>query len=147
VVGGEFTTARFEVEQEGRFLGGCHGNDACLTHTSRLHDTLLSGIIGYAKTAGRTRVLFLGGVGVTGPPIVDGVEWIIYDAGDGSAPATTKDHLLAFSGGLDVLHMLGSRGALVISARYSFIERYQLIYLGMEPHVFRAGVGIRLRIN
>lgn len=131
------------------YVGGPYLNESlCHTHTSRLHDALLSGMVGYAKSAGSTRVLFLGGIGVIlDSPTIDGVEQTIYDIGDQSAPATVRNHLLALTGGLDVLRTLGSRGALVISERYSHVERYGLSYLGIGPHVFRIGVGIRVRIN
>ena len=61
VAAGEFTTARFELQQAGRLVGGS-GMGEGVAHTSRLQDSLLSGLIGYAMSAGRTRVLFLGGI-------------------------------------------------------------------------------------
>src|SRR6478736_400152 len=63
VAAGEFTSAIFTVEQSGRLVSGCAISSLeCTTHTSSWHDHLLSGLIGYATSTGRTRGVFLGGV-------------------------------------------------------------------------------------
>jgi hypothetical protein len=70
---GEFTTARYSQEQEGRLIEGCTLSTPCLPHTTTLHDSILSGLVGYAHTDGRTRVQFVGGIGARlDSPEIDG---------------------------------------------------------------------------
>jgi hypothetical protein len=135
VASGEFTTARFERQQYGRLVGGSGINEG-IAHTSRLHDSLLSALFGYAKSADRTRVLFLGGISVRlDEPTVDHVT-----RDSGASPA-------AVTGGIDVLRMLGERTTLVVGGRYSAVSRKHLASLGVGPHVLRIAAGIRVRVN
>jgi hypothetical protein len=135
-VAGEITTARFELQQSGRLVGGPGMNEGA-PHTTRLHDSLLSGFIGYATPPGATRVLFLGGIGkLLDSPTVDGV-----------ARQSTASAIVP-TGGVDLLRTLGARSSLIIGGRYSFAERnLNLTYLGIGPHLLRFGVGLRIRIN
>ena len=55
---------------------------------------------------------------------------------------------LAFSGGVDLLHRVSERTDLLIPGRYTFNQRdTRLQYLGIGPHIIRAGVGVRIRLN
>lgn len=147
VVAGEFTMARYELIQYGRLVGGFGPNEGA-PHTSRLNDSLLSGLVGYGKTTGRTRALFLGGIGlILDSPTVDGVPQTIQDPPDGSTLGAATNFPLAVTGGIDVLRTLGTRTTLVVGGRYAFVERKNLNYLGIGPHVLRIGAGIRVRIN
>jgi hypothetical protein len=136
VVAGEISTARFERQQSGRLVGGPGINEGA-PHTSRLHDTLLSGFIGYATPPGATRTLFLGGIGkLLDSPTVDGVD------------RESTSSAIVLTGGVDVWRTLGARSSLVVSGRYSFAARdINLVYLGIGPHLLRLGVGLRVRIN
>jgi hypothetical protein len=102
-----------------------------------LHDTLLSGFIGYATPPGATRVLFLSGIDkLLDSPTVDGV------ARESTASA------IVLTVGVDLLRTLCARSSLIIGGRYSFAERnLNLTYLGIGPHLLRIGVGLRVRIN
>ena len=96
---------------------------------------MLSGLVGYAESAGRARALWLGGRSmVLGSPTVDGVA-----RGSGST--------FAFTGGLDIHLMLGGRAALIIGGRYSRVQGRPQRSLGIGPHVMRIGMGIRVRTN
>lgn len=133
---GEFTTAQFQMVQAGRLISG-FGADELADRISEWRDSLLSGLVGYVHPWGNhTRLLYLGGVSMrTGELRIDGE---VKDVD------TSK---VGVTGGVDVLRMFGTRSALVISARYSFIDRKDMISYGIGPHVFRIGAGIRLRIN
>lgn len=134
VVAVEFTTARLAVEQSGRLLSGW-GSEG-IVHTSRLRDSLLNGLVGYAVSAGPTRLLMLGGLGIRlDEPTVDGVT----RESDASS--------LVFTGGLDVVQDLGRRMGLVFTGRYSIVRRGSLDFLGVGPQVLRVGAGIRVRLN
>jgi hypothetical protein len=137
VVGAEYTTAFFELEQSGRLVAG-EGTIA----TTRLHDSLLTGLMGYA-TVGTTRVQVVGGVGarLDSPTVND-------EPRDGAN--SNKDEPLPFvlSGGVDVLRKVGDRTALLFGARYSFNEREEVQqYLGVGPHLLRITAGLRFTLN
>ena len=71
---------------------------------------------------------------------IDGVDRGKYD--------TEETQLVGLTGGIDLLHPLSSRVQLAINARYTFNERHlTLQYLGIGPHVVRAGAGVRIRLN
>lgn len=139
VVIGELTTARFEQQQSGRLVPGSDGG--LRTVVTQLHDTIVSALVGKAVTAGRTRVQFVGGAGmVIDQPTADGAD--IYDSG------IEEQNRLVLTGGIDLQAPAGARAAFVISARYSYNERAeQAQFLGIGPHIFRVGAGIRVRLN
>lgn len=141
VVAAEWSTARFEQEQSGRLVGGAFPNES-VPHTTRLHDSLLSGLVGYAWSAGRTRVVVLGGLGVKlDEPTIDGEPREPFEVGDEPLPFVP-------TGGLDVLQPLNSRTAFIAGARYSYIDRAENHrYLGIGGHVLRLGAGIRVRLH
>lgn len=139
VVMGELTTARFEQEQAGRLVPGSDGGSR--TVVTQLHDTIVSALIGQSVGAGRTRFQFVAGVGIVlDSPVVGDIN--LYENG-GEDPGR-----FVLTGGIDVLHPAGARAAFTLSARYSHIERNeQAQYLGIGPHIFRFGAGIRFRLN
>ena len=142
VVAGELTTARFTQEQSGRLVEGCTGTSPCVDHTTKLHDSLLSGLVGYAWSGGNTRVMILGGASAKlDEPTIDGEPREPFEVGDEPFPFVP-------TGGVDVLQSLNSRTALIVGARYSFIDRAENHqYLGIGPHVLRIAAGIRVRLN
>jgi hypothetical protein len=137
----EYTTAHFEREQGGRLVDGVYGGGG--PHTTRLKDSLLSGLAGYVAGTGTTRVMILGGVSAKlDLPTVDGVEREDLESED------ENTFPLVFTGGVDVIRALSGRVSLTFGARYSFIDRkVSLQYLGIGRDVLRAGVGIRVRLN
>ena len=139
VFAAEYSTARFEKEQYGRLVRGSFPFDG-IPATTRFHDSTLSVLAGYA-TAGRTRAVFLAGVSAKlDRTTIDGVDREKYD--------TEETQLVGLTGGIDLLHPLSSRVQLAINARYTFNERHlTLQYLGIGPHVIRAGAGVRIRLN
>jgi hypothetical protein len=142
VVAVELTTARFEQQQSGRLVGGGFPGDS-VPHTTRLHDTLLSGLVGYAWLARTTRVVILGGLSAKlDDPTVDGEPREPFDV-EGEEPLPFVP-----TGGGDVLISLNSRTALSVGARYSFVDRPENHrYLGIGRHILRIAAGIRVRIN
>jgi len=142
VVGAEYSTAFFEQEQSGRLVGGSGPNEGA-PHTTRLRDSLLSGLIGYRVGASNTRVLLLGGIGATlDSPTIDGVPR------DPDASLEEDGLPFVLSGGVDVLQRLNPRTSLVIGARYTLIDRPETHrYLGIGRHLLRASTGLRIRLN
>lgn len=117
VAAAEYTTARFEGQVAGRLING-GGADQGRSRKAELQDSLLVGLVGYAKSAGRTRVLFLGGGGVAlNGESLDGVP-------------------RPFQEGLKLL---------ITGGRYAWVDRKDSLLIG--PHVFRIGAGMRVRIN
>ena len=139
VIAAEYTTAFYEQEQNGRLVLGGFPLES-VPATTRLRDSLLHVMAGYA-THGATRTVFLGGVSIKlDRATIDDVEAEEYET-DPASP-------LAFTGGIDVLRRLADRADLLITGRYTFNPRdTRLQYLGIGPHIIRAGVGVRIRIN
>jgi len=139
VIAGEYTTARFKHVQSGRLVLGGYPLEG-IPATTRLKDSLLSILAGYAKGES-TRLVLLGGISLRlDRPTINDVEAEEYDNGETVLPA--------FTGGVDVLHPLSSRVKLLISGRYTYNERdTRQQYLGIGPHVIRAGAGIRIKLN
>ena len=138
VVAAEYSTAFFKQEQSGRVVVG-----EGILATTRLRDSLLTGLIGYSTGAGNTRVQFLGGVSARlDLPTIDG-EPVDPDRSNKN-PALP----IVLSTGIDLLQTLNRRTALVIGARYSFNDRHEIHqYLGIGPHILRVAGGIRIRLN
>lgn len=132
----EFSTARFAREQAGRLVPGGSG-------TTRLHDSLLSFLAGFAQTTGKTRVQFLlGGSALLDSPTVNGT--------DVKALLSDSDSVLPIqpTGGIDVFRSIFPRSTIVVGARYAYLERAEnLRYLGIGPHLLRIGAGIRIRLH
>jgi hypothetical protein len=141
VVAAEWSTARFEQEQSGRLVGGAFPYES-VPHTTRLHDSLLSGLVGYAWSAGRTRVVILGGVGTRlDEPTIDGEPREPFEVGEERLPFVP-------TGGIDVLQPLSSRAAFVVGARYSYVDRPENhSYLGIGGQILRIAAGVRVRLH
>jgi hypothetical protein len=139
VIATEYTTAFYEQEQSGRLVLGPFPLEG-MPATTKLRDSLLHVMAGYA-TKGATRTVFLGGVSFKlDRATIENVEADEYET-DPASP-------LAFTGGVDVLHRLAERTDLLFTGRYTFNPRdTRLQYLGIGPHIIRAGVGLRIRIN
>jgi hypothetical protein len=139
VIGAEYTTAWFEQEQSGRLVLGGFPLES-IPATTKLRDSMLSILAGYA-TSGSTRIAFLGGGARLDRTTIDGVEAEKYDNDE-------EGELLPITGGVDVMRSLSSRAQFVISGRYTYNQRHtRLQYLGIGPHVIRAGAGVRIRLN
>jgi hypothetical protein len=108
VVAGEYSTVRFEKVQNGRLVLGGFPLEG-VPATTRLHDSLLTVLAGYAK-GGSTKVVFLGGISVRlDRPTIDDVEAEDYENDEGVLPPLT--------GGVDVIHSVSSRAQVLITAR------------------------------
>jgi hypothetical protein len=152
IVAGEFSTAWFETEQSGRLVPApCPPNtpsNECPfvggISTTQLNDSLLGALVGYSAQRGVTQVQVLGGAyfpldrpTVNGQPLPES-----------TASDTQPDLPVALGGGLDVVQGVATRAALVIGARYIYVPRDEPSqFLGIGPHLIRAGVGVRIRLN
>jgi opacity protein-like surface antigen len=140
---GEFTTARYELEQQGRVVPNCSRiprSFECTATTTKLHDSLVTGLVGYAFSAGRTKTLLLGGVS----SLVDSATTNgLSIHGDESV-----NRGIGFTGGLGALVSLSPRVSIDVGARYTFIERSDReIEIGAGSSIFRVLGGIRVRLN
>lgn len=139
----EITTARFELEQRGRVIpGNCiriPQSSEC-TSTTRLHDSLLTGLVGYARSDEPTRTLFLGGIStLLDSATTNGVS--IHDTVDVGAR-------IGFTAGVDVWIAAARRIAVSVGARYTYIARTeQEIEIGAGSSVLRILGGLRVRLN
>ena len=139
----EITTARFELEQEGRVIpGNCirlPQSSQCRS-TTRLHDSLLTGLVGYVRSSGSTRMLFMGGIStLLDSATTNGVS--IHDGVDVGAR-------LAVTAGVDVLISAAPRIAFSVGARYTYLPRTdQEIAIGAGSNVLRILGGLRVRLN
>ena len=135
----EFTKAWYEQQQSGRLVRGPFPQES-IPATTRLHDSLLSFLAGYA-TGGSTRLVFLGGVSLRlDRPTIDDVEAEDYENDEEVMPAIT--------GGVDLIHPVSSRVQVLITGRYTFNERdLRQQYLGIGPHIIRAGAGVRIKLD
>ena len=140
VVAAEFTTARFEVAQWGRLVPG---PDDGSTRT-RLRDSLLSALIGYATRPRPTRLhLLLGAAWRLDDPVVTGTP-----GGDIVIGEDENAFPLVLTGGIDILHPVTPRLSLSFGARYTLIERPEAReFLGIGSSVLRIGGGVRVRVN
>ena len=139
-IAGEYSTAHYEQIQDGRLVLGPFPLEHVPAET-RLKDSLLTVLAGWATRGATTRVVFLGGVSLRlDRPTINDVEAEDYDNDDSVLPA--------FTGGVDLIHPLGARAQLLITSRYTFNERdTRLQYLGIGPHIIRVGAGVRIRLN
>jgi hypothetical protein len=137
VIEAEFTTARFTAEQVGRVVSGCSGTSPCVPHHTTLHDSMLTGLVGYAQLNGPTRVIWLAGIGT----LLDSATL------DGESIGTLSgESWLALTGGVDIVRSIGDRAALVFGGRYSFVDR-QGPALGIGRDIVRVAGGVRIRLN
>ena len=138
VIAAEYSTAFFEQEQSGRVVAG-----EGIVATTRLRDSLLTGLLGYATSAGSVRAQVVGGVSARlHSPTVNG------EPRDGSDSLKSKAFPLVVTGGVDILSSLGQRASLLLGARYSFNDRHEVQqYLGIGPHLLRFMIGARIRLN
>ena len=141
-VAAEFSRAWYEQQQSGRLVLGPYPLDG-VGATTELHDSLLFALTGYAIGSGPTRIRLVGGVAYRlDRPTVDNERRDDF--------GRDQDHLfpLAPTGGVDIMRSIGTRAALFLTARYTYLERDEsLQYLGIGAHVLRAGGGLRVKLN
>lgn len=153
VVAAEFSTAWYEQQQSGRLVPapcppgtpGTPSNECSFVGgvgTTALNDSMIGGLLGYSMRGATTQVDILGGAyWLLDRPTVNGVSLADGNEDEGDFP-------LSLGGGLDVLFAVGPRTALVVGGRYTYLQRDEhWRYLGIGPHVVRAGVGVRIRLN
>jgi opacity protein-like surface antigen len=140
---GEFTTARYEIDQTGRVVPNCSRiprSFECTATPTKLHDSMLTGLAGYAFSGGRTKTLFLGGVSsIVDSATTNGI----------SIHGDDDDHSgIGFTGGLGALVSITPRVAIDFGARYTFIKRSDReIEIGAGSSIFRILGGVRVRLN
>ena len=139
VVATEYTTAYYKKEHSGRAVLGGFPLEHVLA-TTRLRDSYLSAMLGYA-TKGTTRLVFFGGLSARlGLTTINGEDAERFQGED--------DEMWPVTGGMDIVRPIASRAQFVITGRYTYDRRSsRLTQLGIGPHVIRGGVGVRIRVN
>lgn len=129
----EFSSARMKTVQRGRLVGGG-------PVTTALDDSMLIGMIGWAKGVHHRFTLLAGGGRSFGTPSIDG-ETLADDNIDNRSR-------FVLTAGLNAAHHLSSRMSLVGTARYLKLTRTSRVdELGISDHVYRFGAGLRIRLN
>jgi hypothetical protein len=144
----EYSMSFLSREQRGRLVPGPRpptpdGSFVGGSVTTKLRDSLLSGLVGYAiRRSGQTRAIVLFGLALRlDDPRID------HTTGDTVVDAE-DDSRFALTGGFDVLRPLSPRLSVTGGVRYALIPRSrQHQYLGIGPHLIRGGVGLRFAIN
>lgn len=127
-ISGEFTQTTYSVE-----------HSAESDDPSTLRQSLVSGYLGYTVRTVSVTASFLGGAG-----------WVSEElALTGFETEHPLEPPLAVGGGVEVAIRLSAPLALVTSAKYtSLLGRHETQdVLGMTSHLFRFGVGLRLRVK
>lgn len=135
LLGAEFSTASYEVEQSGRLVGGS-GADQGRVWLSQSRDSLLVGLLGREVGTGRARGHLVGGAGIASSSVSrDGVS-------------LENSRRPAFTAGADLLIGASTRVAWIFGARYTFVARDEdAAYRGLGNHVIRTTAGLRIRVN
>lgn len=144
---GELSTTRaFEQFQSGRLVWANRSN---FSHegsaTTRLRDTLISALAGYATSGPSRRVVFAGGISYVHPTLKQDDLVVEDQVGDFGLGGRRR---YALTGGSDLQQRLSPRAALVIGARYSWLGRSEIAdQTGAGAHLLRIGAGVRIRLN
>jgi len=141
---GEFSTVvPYEQEQSGRLVDTRRDAFHSGMSSTRLQDTLISGLIGFAPGASRHLRIVGGASWLHTAMTEDGIdveEFGFEDFGE--------YRRLALTGGADVRAPLSERVSLIFSGRYSWIDRSEVARdLGAGTHVIRASGGLRIRLH
>jgi hypothetical protein len=134
----EFSRTAIEVTQTGRLVSG--------TATGQLQDSLFSFLAGASvwSSPNGSLVALAGLSAVAGEPSQDEIP---IDAQNDPA-AQEGNRSIAFTGGLSLARSFGGRLGLIASAKYSALPRSRRAEeLGVGTHLFRVGVGLRIRLT
>lgn len=146
LIGELSTTRELEQFQTGRLVWANRSN---FSHegaaTTRLRDTLISGLVGYAASTSTQRVVFAGGLSYVRTTLRQDALDVEDQVGDYGLEGRRR---FAVTGGIDVLQKMSTRISLVIGGRYSWLRRAEVSdQTGAGEHILRIGAGIRVRLN
>ena len=145
LIGELSTTAAFEQFQTGRLIWA---NTDRLSRegsaTTRLRDTLISGLAGYAPANPTRRVVFAGGLSYVHTMLMED-DLVVEDQTEFGLEGKRR---FALTGGIDLVQRLSSRASLVIGGRYSWLGRPEVAdQTGAGEHIFRIGAGVRFGLG
>ena len=138
---GVFLTAimRSGLTISGEFTQSNYSTDPGDADASTLRQSLASGYIGYTVRGASVMASFLGGAG-----------WVSEElALSGNDTEHPLEPPLSVGGGVDVAFRMSAPLSIVTSAKYTWLAgRHETQdALGMTSHVFRFGVGLRIRVK
>ena len=145
VIGEVSTTSAFEQFQTGRLIWANRNRFSSEgSATTRLRDTLFSGLVGYTTSKGSQRTSFVGGISGVMTTLTEDDLVVVEQSEFG------KDgrRLYALTGGIDFLQRVSPSVSIVIGGRYSWLGRSELQdQTGAGEHIYRIGAGVRIALG
>jgi hypothetical protein len=145
-IGEVSTTLAFEQVQTGRLVWANRSNFSHEgTATTRLRDTLVSALAGYAVSTATSHVVVSGGLSYVRTTLKQD-ELVVEDqVGDFGLGGKRR---FAPTVGLDWRRRLSGHVAMFASARYAWLGRAEVAdQTGAGEHIVRVGAGLRVRID
>ena len=144
VIGEMSTTRTFEQFQRGRLIWANRNNFNEGSATTRLRDTLFSGLVGSSTSNRSQRVVMAGGISGVMTRLTE--DELVVD--EQSEFGLEGRRHFALTGGVDFLQRLSSRASLLIGARYSWLGRSENAdQTGAGEHLIRIGAGVRIGVG
>jgi hypothetical protein len=145
LIGELSTTAAFEQFQTGRLIWANPDRFSREgSATTRLRDTLISGLAGYATSTPTRRVVFAGGLSYVHTTLTED-DLVVEEQSEFGLEGKRR---FALTGGIDILQRLSERVSLVIGGRYSWLGRPELAdQTGAGEHILRIGAGVRIGLG
>jgi len=144
VMGEVSTTMAFEQFQQGRLIWPNTDAFHSGSGTTRLRDTLFSGVVGYTTGKGSHRASFVGGISGVMTTLTED-EVVVEEQSEFGLDGRRR---YALTGGIDFLQRVSPSVSIIIGARYSWLGRSELAdQTGAGEHIYRIGAGVRFRLN
>ena len=144
VIGEWSTTRTFEQFQRGRLIWANRNSFHEGSATTRLRDTLFSGLLGYSTSHRSQRVVVVGGISGVMTRLTE--DDLVVD--EQSEFGLEGRRFFALTGGVDFLQRLSSRASFLIGARYSWLGRSENAdQTGAGEHLIRIGAGVRVGLG
>ena len=144
-IGEVSTTAAFEQFQTGRLVWANtdrFGREG--SATTRLRDTLISGLVGYAAATSAHRVVFAGGLSYVHTMLMQD-DVVVEDQSEFGLEGQRR---FALTAGIDFLQRVSNRVSFLVGGRYSWLGRSELAdQTGAGEHIFRLGAGVRVGLG
>ena len=144
VMGEVSTTTAFEQFQQGRLIWPNTDAFHSGSGTTRLRDTLFSGVVGYTTAKGSQRTSFVGGISGVMTTLTED-EVVVEEQSEFGLDGRRR---YAITGGIDFLQRVSPSLSIVVGGRYSWLGRSELAdQTGAGEHIYRIGGGVRIALG
>ena len=145
VIGEVSTTRTFEQFQRGRLIWANRNNFSNEGFaTTRLRDTLLSGLVGYSTSNRSRRIVIAGGVSGVKTRLTED-DLVVEEQSEFGLEGRRG---FALTGGVEFLQRLSSHASFLLGARYSWLGRSENAdQTGAGEHIIRIGAGLRVGLG